>query len=458
MQKSEILKSKMFLLSSIMLLFTSLSNAEINNDRLLSFPKPKIYSYEGMIYNQPIVLFNDEKEVENLNQIYFTKHGKLFNYVPYSFFINNTDKLIGFNNESTLFPNTLGISEKLIDYQNTKNPITRKKVKNELINYINSSYSQADYSKIYEKEYYSDLKIKKVRNYNSKYNRQNLIFDHNQENPNIKLICKKNGQKYAYVNPTSSTYGKFTFDSYSLNTPIYLEIPDELKDYLSYYNNKEEHPICEYTKEFKDLNIAEKYINYINNGRNRFIIRFALNKNNNKTTYLSGHITYFGLTVYDGIDNNRVFTTINGKSHDSDKDVLYSIAEENLKLKLKNLKKEEITATEFLNGNYAYKIGLNYYFKVSNDKTKALIFNIKNRFLADYDLTFNGKEIRLKLKRIIRENDYNFPREILIYKEHQEEYKYFSQMLLNLKDEYIEFDTDMQNNLVFDFESLMRIP
>jgi hypothetical protein len=459
MPKLVTFKIQMLLFALIISILTPVSVAS-EDDNLLSFPKPKIYSYKKMIYNQPIVLFNDEQEVENITYTHFTKHGEVFNYVPYLFFTHNTEKLIGFNDTETLFPNTLKISERFEEYQNLRNPITKRKRKKELIDYIQSSHTKANYTDIYQKEYYSDLRIKKVRNYNSTYNRQNIIFDNNSLHSNIQLVCKKNGQKYAYVNPKISKYGKFTFDSYTLNTPIYLEIPDELKNNLTHFNNTKNKPFCEYNKEFKDIDKAEKYINYINNSRNRFIIRFALNKNHNQTTYLSGHVTYFGLTTYDGINNNRVFTSItsNSNNYDKEKDVLYELAKENLASTLKDIKQEQITATGFLDGHYAYKIGVNYYFKVNNKKDKALIFNISNRFLGEYDLAFTGKEIKLTFSKIIREHDYYFPREVLIYKENKEKYHYTSNILFNLKDEFIALETDMQNNLVFDFEKLIKIP
>ena len=439
------------LLLSISMIFSTITIAhDVEEKYLIQYDRATSYAYNDFLDNQPIVNFNDNEESLNLNYVYYTKMGYEFNLIPYRFFYNHTEKLNGFDDfEGNTFKDIFNFQELYDTYISTGNPISKRKALNKFISNIRSRGENINALDIFENSYYADVKIKKVKRFNSELSVQSFVIDYNLEDEKLDFYCNENGLKYAIFHPSEVKVNSKKITPFVKNTPIYIELPMELKSKLSFYPNNENLPLCEYTESFLSLDKAEHYINFINNGLNKFILKLKL-IDNQETSYLNAKAVQFGLTVYDGNKFNKPYAFYSGETYNEYSDVLYSEAKAFFDIK----PNYELTVSSLTNGYYSYSIGLNYYLKIIDDK-KAVIFNSKNRLLVEYDYELTKNSLILSFSRIIRESGVFYPREVIIYKKFESTYK--SYILFNMKDSYVELDADLQKNLVFDFDKLMKI-
>ncbi len=447
---SKIIKNTL-LLSASVFTFASSHSHDVETKYLIDYDRLTSRAYEIFLDNQPIVDFGDNNKSHNLVYVYYTKMGYEFNLIPYRFFYKHTEKLNGFDSyEGNTFKNIYNFQGLYDTYVNTANPISKRKALNVFISSVRKNGSNINSLDFFNSDYYADVKIKKVKRFNSKLSTQSFIIDHNPNDEKLDFVCNESGLKYAVFYPSKVQLNRRNIEPYVTNTPIYIELPMELKSKLSFYPNNENLPLCEYTESFESLDKAEKYINFVNNSLNKFILRIKLIDNEN-TSYLNGVATEFGLTLYDGNKLNKPYDLYTGKTYNDYQDVLYSEAKSFFNKK----PNYDLTVSSLTNGYYAYSIGLNYYLKII-DNNKAVIFNTKNRLLVEYNYKLNDNSLVLTFNKILREHGVFYPREVVIYKDLESSYK--SHILFNMKDSYVELDADLQKNLVFDFDKLMKIP
>ena len=438
------------LLSIGMILSATAFAHDVEQKYLVQYDRMTSYAYNTFLDNQPIVSFSDHEESLNLNYVYYTKMGYEFNLIPYRFFFNHTEKLNGFDDfKGNTFKDIYNFQELYDIYINTGNPISKRKALNKFISNIRTKGSEIKNLGIFENSYYADVKIKKVKRFNSQLSAQSFVIDYNLDDDKLDFYCNESGLKYAVFNPSEVKVNSKLLTPFVKNTPIYIELPIELKSKLSFYPNNKDLPLCEYTENFLSLDKAENYINFINNNLNKFVLKIKL-IDNKETSYLNAKAVQFGLTVYDGNKFNKPYVFYSGETYNEYSDVLYSEAKAFFDIK----PNYELTVSSLTNGYYSYSIGLNYYLKIIDNK-KAVIFNSKNRLLVEYDYELTKTSLTLNFSRIIRESGVFYPREVIIYKKFESTYK--SYILFNMKDSYIELDADLQKNLVFDFDKLMKI-
>lgn len=416
--------------------------------------------YNFVIDNIPFVKFknsDDHKIKKSLNYLYFTAFGEVFNYVPYLFFANNTENLKGFSNESLLFENVLNFNEHYNKYISLKNPLSIRDKSKELVKLINESHTKIDISNIFNFSYYSALEVDKIFPFNINDLSQDITFKFNPNSQEAKLYCDKNGIKFAYVNPISTFSQTMSFDFYTRHTPVFLEIPSEIKEHLTYYNNKDNLPICKYSRTFVDEDLARKYIDSTPINLNKFVLKYDLNKKQPNRSYLNGKVTDLVFTVFDGVGYNYELDKVSGSLYDNYIDIPFDIANLNYEIAIKNKNIVTYNKDQILTGKYSYKINDDFYFKLI-DKNQAYIYSTKNRFLGIYDLSFNDKEILLTFKSIIRDYSYEFPLSVKLIRElSNEKYQYLTYLLLNQHYTYNVYETDLQNNFVINNIDLLKI-
>jgi hypothetical protein len=434
---------------------------ELHSD-FIEYKGSDLKKYKQLMATIPFVKFKNDGSDKNqrrkksINYLYFTKNGEIFNFVPYVYFAKNVDKLRGFNKEGLLFENTLHFNDLYDEFVMLRNPISKEKKKEQIYSEVKINIEKAEYSQIFNFDYYSAISIKDVKKYNTKKMEQGVMFDFNERSPNAKILCEKDGYKYGYFSAKAQKVGKKEINSYVQNTPIYLELSDELKDSLSHKINDLGLPLCEYTKKFVDLDKAEFFINNINHGLNKFIMVFELFDSDGRRTYMGGKLKHLSYTVYDGKRFNFETDRQTGVNYEGVVDIPVDIADKRLLRDLSTKKRIAFSSEKIKERHYAYNIGDDLYFKMY-EENKAYVFSTKNRFLGKYDVQFNGKDISLSLSRIVREYDYNFPRKILIYRM-DDTYEYMADVLFNLKMRYKSNNIDLQKHIVMDEKKMLSIP
>ena len=434
---------------------------EIKKEYLKFNNQKSTNEYLKIINSIPTVKFKSESNIKSpksLNFLYFTKLGGSFNNYSYKYIANNTQNLKGFNDDELTFKNTLDFNSHYSDLKRLKNPISIVAKKKSLSKYIQDMHKGLNYNDIYTNEYYSPLKIKSISSFNIKNLQQDIIFDFNQSKSEAKLYCDKNGVKFAYINPVGDTPSKNYIKSFVQNTPVFLEIPKKIKKILTHSNNNNNLPLCKFSRKFNNTEYARKYINTIGRQQNKFIITFTINKEQPNRSYLNGKVRGLSLTLLDKRSNiSYEVDSIWGEKYQNIKDIPLNIANDRLKNIQNNttpFNKETI-----LQGNYAYQISKNLYFIMKN-KHIAYIFNTTNRFLSEYNVMHSENELILEHKIIIRDHSYNFPLRVILTKittNNSNSSNYLSNILYNNTYEYVEYNVDLQNNLVIEMEKLISI-
>jgi hypothetical protein len=450
--------------------------AERNKDFLEYGNRDLNTAYEIVLSMIPFAsnLPKELKKPRSLTFQYYTKNGEYFNHVPLRYFVENTENLKGVYSSFILTPNITELDKQYNILKRTNNPITRNNIEKKIYELYQTNTDNYDLNFLRKYDYYSEVAVKGAISFNFDEKKQELILDSkNNKTINLHFYCDQYGGKFAYVYANSIfLQNKFLIEGYVKNTPIFFELGDELKDKLEYFRNTKKEKICKYTKIFKDMDFAEKYINSISNPKDKLLVTFSLNEKQPNRSYLIGKIKHLILTKYDYTDGYvKPLDTLDSVTFDNVKDIPLHFADQYLDHHIKKTSFKTDFNTIVNNKKHTFSLNNDdLFFNFINPK-EAVVFSNRNRFYATYTVTHDKKEIVLTLKKIKREFKQNFPNKVRIFyvkdlvkqKEDKsieiiKEYKKHTVYILSNNDiEYKEYDLNFKQGFIIDMNEIDKV-
>ncbi len=369
-------------------------------------------------FYKKVSFFKDENIAQNsdsLNLTYFSNNGNIFNvnnlnfinhhfgdnlYTKDSFpFLYNINQDIGSSiNQIEKEDNFIKMNIKLKDfYERLKNDYKTK-------------YFEKENEKIKNTYYSNEIFVKDYTQYNFDKKFINILLGNlGSNNHRIQFFCKDN-IKFAYIFSKyyAQSKNKFFYSGVQF-TPIYIGLPDTIKNELREYKNNQ----CVYTKFFETHEEAGEYLEVLESDKSEFGLFFKINKESEtQQLYYEATAKSFGLynIQYEYLEPYHVIY-----QDDLDEEIypvknIFKTLLDNNYLDYSDSFKinEDFKPSVFYETNAGFKINLN----AKNNQAKILNENLK----AKYNIIKNDYYYTLELDKVDKLSSYNIPAKMILRK------------------------------------------
>lgn len=437
-------------------LFLLSSFSILGNNVEYQFDKKQQEAYNSLGKSIPLAkslpeYFQDSRSIQ---KSYFElKDSFEFNRSTMKYYLDNTENFQGYSSNKELFfhiPELTGIYNEL---KTSGNAVTRfrldKKYRDTLIQFSESF----DINYFKDKIYYSEIPLKGAFPYDFENNRKTLLFsDYQPSFPALYLTCFPDGNVIASFNGNKYKEEKVTIPSFVTNTPIILEVSEEIKEYINYRASKYGENLCERTITFDRIEDGEIFEGYSNNKANTYLGFFTIDTSITGKPYLVGKLSHIGFFVMDTDYYHMPFNIIGGNTFNNEINV-----EDIPDLVVDNIKDKGAFSKTFLESKSSYTFG-NFFFRgITNTNQINLIKNKTNLHIV-YDYEILDNEIVFTLNKIVRDAPEYFPLKFRIIKEKDTEgtlltvytlYNYSPFM-------YIKETLNLKEGLVLDWKNIIN--
>tara|TARA_B100000700_G_scaffold331796_1_gene468912 strand:+ start:20812 stop:22155 length:1344 start_codon:yes stop_codon:yes gene_type:complete len=402
-------------------------------------------------FYKKVSFFKDEKisnKSDSLNLTYFSKNGYLFNTNNLNF-VNNyfTDSLYTKENFNFLFNinNEIGTSIYQIEKEDNfiKMNLKLEEFYKGLKNKYDNNFFKEKNKKIKNKYFSNEIFIEDYTQYNFDEKYINILIGNSGNNDHrIQFFCYGD-IKFAYIFSQIYYQSKVkNFLSGVQFTPIYIGLPETIKENLREYKNNK----CIYTKFFKTHDEASEFLEVLKSDKSEFGMFFKINeKDSPRNLYYEATAKSFGLynIMYEYLEPY---------------DVLYQKDKKNEIYPIKSmfntlLKNNYINYSDSFNLNEDFKSTVFYDtsagFKI-NINSKNLIAKIINKNMkAKYKIVKKDYYYELLLKEIDKVNNYNLPAKIILRKINKK-YDIFIKQTLDFKVDVHSLNLGQQSVINYD--------
>lgn len=419
-------------------------------DEKYDFFKPdgmlKELNYNNFLSNQPIL--NDEKENQedfyNLNLYLFSNSGTTFNYRKLDF-VNNyfSDKLYQESSLFMLFNTNDNISGQVRNLEQEENPIKRRIETEKLFNKIKLNYkNKLNYEEILiQPIFYNQINVNNKSEYI--YEDKSIFIELGntfETNTNISFFCSEDFT-FAYTIGKNAEESKDIKSIADINR-IYIALPENLINMLEPKAGNR----CQFKKTFDTHEDAIVYSDVLNNPRNRFILEFQFNQEqNNKQFFYEAHATKFGLyNVKDNFMSIYDDFNINFTYEDTKKSVTNTIFE-TLKEKNHFSYKDNFDLENHFNTQVFYPTQIGYIrFDISN---KTAYLYKENKYKVRYTISKENNNLyHLELKKVDYFNTFDLPEKIVLRKLY-ENFDLFVKYTYNFKSDILSITPDQATRI-----------
>lgn len=335
-----------------------------------------------------------------------------FNRSTMKYYLENIEKFQGYSSNKELFfhiPELTGIYN---DIKKSSNVVTRYRLDKKYKETLNEFANSFDMNYFSDKIYYSEIPLKGSFPYDFKKNKKTLLFsDYTPTFPSMYLTCFPDGNIVAFYNANKFKDEKITIPSFVTNTPIILEVSEEIKKYINYRASKYGENLCEREIKFDRIEDGEIFEGFSNNKANTYLGFFTIDTKITGKPYLVGKLSHIGFFIMDNDYYHMPFDIIGGNTFD-EKTSVEDIAD----LVINKLDNKGAFSKTFLESKFSYTFGDFFIRGITNKQQINLVKNNTNLHVV-YDYEILNDEINFKLNKIVRDSPDSFPLKFKIVKE-----------------------------------------
>lgn len=431
-----------------------ISSLNLHSNNLVNFTEAQQDLYNDLGKSIPLLksLPEEFSDSQSAQKVYFEiKDSFDFNRAVMPYYLNNTENFQGYSSKNELIfhiPELTGIYNQI---KGTSNKVTKfrlDKIYKEKFTELSNDF---DINFFNDKIYYSEIPLKGAFPYNFEKNKKTVLFsDYQTEFPAIYLTCFTNGDVVATFSATKFSEDKISIPSFVTNTTIFLEVSQEIKNYVKHRYSKYGENLCSNTRTFNSIEDGEIFEGFSNDKANTYMGFFTIDKNVTNKPYLVGKLSHIGFFIMDNDFYHMPFDMIGGqtfneKNAESIPDRVYE----------KTINKGNFSST-FLNSQFSYSFNDFFIKGIDNNQLRLIKNNTNLHILYDYEVFEN--EIIFTLSKIIKESPDAFPLKFRVTKEKDLEGAELSVFILYNKIPfmYIKESLDFKNGLFLDWNKLIE--
>tara|TARA_Y100000588_G_scaffold282343_1_gene299473 strand:- start:2582 stop:3928 length:1347 start_codon:yes stop_codon:yes gene_type:complete len=401
------------ILLSLFLLSSSVSALGSSVEEV--FNKKEQETYDNLGKSIPLAksLPDFLEDSNSIQKSYFElKDSFEFNRSTMKYYLENTENFQGYSSSKELFfhiPELTGIYN---DLKRSGNAVTRFRLDKKYKETLKGFSDSFDMNYFKDKIYYSEIPLKGTFPYDFEKGSKTLLFsDYKPTFPAIYLTCFPDGNIIASFNGNKYQEEKVTIPSFVTNTPIILQVSEEIKEYIKYRASKYGENLCERTITFDRIEDGEIFEGFSNNKANTYLGFFTIDTSVTGKPYLVGKLSHMGFFVMDTDYYHMPFNIIGGNTFDSEINV-----EDIPDLVLDKLEGKGAFLKTFLESKFSYSFS-DFFIRGITDKKQVNLIKNNTNLHVIYDYEILNDEIIFTLNKIVRDAPDYFPLKFRIVKE-----------------------------------------